>query len=59
MSANLKKSMGSAVVLVLFGIAALYGGAKSLVVLIPAALLIWYGGAPILRTGRNWPAERE
>ena len=30
----------------MFGLIALYGGEKSLVVLIPAALLVWYGTIP-------------
>lgn len=53
MSANSKKSMGWMVVLILLGVAALFGGAKWLVLLIPAATLVWYGAAPILRGGRN------
>jgi len=53
MSANSKKSMGWAVVLVLLGMVALYAGAKSLFVLVPAALLVWYGAKPILGSGRN------
>jgi hypothetical protein len=53
MSANSKKSMGSTVVLILLGMAALYGGSKWLSVLIPAALLVWYTARPMIRTGRN------
>lgn len=53
MSANSKKSMGSTVVLILLGMAALYGGSKWLGVLIPAALLVWYTARPLIRTGRN------
>lgn len=53
MSKNLKKSMGSTIVLILLGVIALFGGMKSLLVLIPAAILIWYGVAPTLRSGRN------
>jgi hypothetical protein len=53
MSANSKKSMGWAVVLILMGMAALYGGSKWLSLLIPAALLVWYTASPRLRTGRN------
>jgi len=49
----------SAVVLVVFGIAAFWGGTKTLVVLIPAALLIWFDGILMRRGGRNWPTERE
>jgi hypothetical protein len=53
MSVNLKKSMGWAVVLVLLGVLAIYAGAKSLIVLIPAAMLVWYEARPALRSGRN------
>jgi hypothetical protein len=53
MSADSKKSMGWTIVLVLLGVIALAGGVKWLVLLIPAAMLIWYGAAPILRSGRN------
>jgi hypothetical protein len=53
MSANSKKSLSSTVFLIVLGIAALYGGTKTLAVLIPAALLVWFGVGPILRSGRN------
>jgi len=53
MSTNSKKSMGWAVVLILLGMAALYGGEKWLSLLVPAALLVWYTAKPRLRTGRN------
>jgi hypothetical protein len=53
MSANLKKSMGWTIVLVILGMAALYGGSKWLSLLIPAALLVWFAAKPTLRTGRN------
>jgi hypothetical protein len=53
MSANWKKSMGWMVVLMLCGVAALFGGAKSLVVLVPAAALIWFGAGPMVKSGRN------
>ncbi len=45
--------MGWTVVLIILGMAALYGGAKWLTLLIPAALLVWYTAKPPLRTGRN------
>ena len=51
MSAENKKSVGWTVVLILLGVAALLGGVKWLTLVIPAALLIWYG--PVLRSGRN------
>jgi hypothetical protein len=53
MSENSKRSMSWMVVLILLGVAALFGGNKWLAVLIPAALLIWYGAGPMLRSGRN------
>jgi hypothetical protein len=53
MSANSKKSMGWTIVLLLLGMAALYGGSKWLSLLIPAALLVWFTAKLTLRTGRN------
>jgi hypothetical protein len=53
MSANTGKSMGWMIVLILFGVAALIGGVKWLVVLIPAATLVWFGAAPTLRNSRH------
>jgi hypothetical protein len=53
MSANLKKSMGWSILLILLGVVALYGGTESLVVLVPAATLVWYGARPVLPSGRN------
>jgi len=53
MSANSKKSMGSTIILILLGMAALYGGSHWLTVLIPLALLVWFTAKPRLRTGRN------
>jgi hypothetical protein len=54
MSAQSKKSIGWTTVLIVFGLAAIYVGTKLLVILIPAALLIWYGIAdPLLHNERN------
>ena len=53
MSAQSKKSLGWTIVLVVFGVAALYTGPGWLPILIPAAMLVWYGVAPVLRNGRN------
>lgn len=53
MSVDAKKSMGWTAVLILMGMAAIYGGSKWLALLIPAALLVWYAAKPRLRTGRN------
>jgi hypothetical protein len=52
MSTNSKKSLSSTILLIALGLAALVGGAKWLVFLVPAALLVWYTG-PRLRGGRN------
>lgn len=48
-----KKSLASTLLLILFGVAALVGGAKMLIVLVPAALLVWFGAAPMLGSNRN------
>ena len=53
MSVNRKKSISWTIVLVLLGMAALYGGTKWLSLLIPAAMLVWYAASPSLRGGRN------
>jgi hypothetical protein len=53
MSAESKKSLSSSIILMVMGVAALYAGPKWLTILVPAALLIWYGIGPMLRTGRN------
>jgi hypothetical protein len=53
MKTNAKKSIGWTVVLVMFGLVAMYGGETWLVVLIPAAMLVWYGAIPTLKSGRN------
>ena len=53
MSANSKKSLGGTIALLLFGLLALFGGIHWLTLLIPAAVLVWYGAAPTLRSGRN------
>jgi hypothetical protein len=52
-SAHSKKSLTWTLVLVILGMAALYGGSKWLTILIPAALLVWFTARPRLRTGRN------
>ena len=53
MSLNSKKSIGWSVILILLGVIAIYAGAESLIVLIPVAILVWYGARPVLRSGRN------
>jgi hypothetical protein len=59
MSMDSKKSIGFATVLIILGLIALFTGAKSLAVLIPAALLVWYGAGSALTSGRNWPKGRQ
>jgi hypothetical protein len=53
MNANWKKSISVTIALVVLGVAALYGGPKLLALVIPAAVLLWYGTGPILGSGRN------
>ena len=53
MSMESKKSVSFSIVLMLFGVFAMYAGLKSLIVLVPAAMLIWYEARPRLRSGRN------
>ena len=43
----------AAVALILLGIFVVLVGEKSLPVLIPAAVLVWYGAAPRPRSSRN------
>jgi hypothetical protein len=49
MSADSKKSMGWTAILVVLGVAALYASAKWLAILVPAAVLVWYGAGSLLR----------
>lgn len=53
MSVEAKKSYGSTLMLLVLGVVALYGGANWLVVLIPAAMLVWYAAGASWRTRRN------
>jgi hypothetical protein len=53
MSVQSRKSLGWTIVLMVLGVAALYGGPGWLAILIPAAMLVWYRVAPVLRSGRN------
>ena len=53
MSGFFKNSARGMLVLVALGVLALYAGPKSLFILIPTALLIWHGIAPVPRSGRN------
>jgi len=53
MNLNTKKSMGAMAALIILGVLVLLAGEKSLVVLIPAAVLVWYVANPQLRSRRN------
>lgn len=52
MTVNFQKSLRG-LVLVALGVLALYVGPKSLVLLVPAAGVIWWSAGPKLRSGRN------
>jgi len=47
------KSIGGTMLLICFGLVAMFGGEKWLVALIPAAMLVWYGTGSSLRRDRN------
>lgn len=53
MKMDWKKSIGPAMLLILLGVVALYGGAKTLALVIPLALLVWYGTSTVPGGGRN------
>ena len=54
MSAEAKKGYGSTLVLLMFGVLAFYGGARWLLVLVPAAVLVWYAAHDAsVRRSRN------
>jgi len=53
MSLNNKKSLGLSLLLILLGMIAMYEGFRSLIILVPAAVLVWYEAKPVLRGGRN------
>ena len=53
MTMHSKKSLGWTIVLIIFGLVALFGGVKWAILLIPAAMLVWYIAAPMLGSGRN------
>jgi hypothetical protein len=53
MKTDAKKSMGWALLLILLGVTALFAGVQSLILLIPAAVLVRYSAGPLPRRGRN------
>jgi hypothetical protein len=53
MTANSKRSMGWTIVLIILGMAALYGGSKWLSLLVPAAMLVWFTAKTSVGTGRS------
>jgi hypothetical protein len=52
-NANVRKTMAWAAALIVFGLLALIGGTKTLVLLLPAAAFVWYQSRPIVHSGRN------
>jgi hypothetical protein len=53
MSAEAKKEYGSTLALLAFGVMALYFGIHWLIVLVPAATLVWLNAKPVARSGRS------
>jgi len=47
------KSIGGTMLLIGFGLTAMFGGEKWLLALIPAAMLVWYGTGSAWRRDRN------
>jgi|HubBroStandDraft_3_1064219.scaffolds.fasta_scaffold555197_1 hypothetical protein len=50
---NSTKTMAWTAVLIVLGLLALIGGAKTLVLLLPAAAFVWHQARPIVYSGRN------
>ncbi len=50
---NSKRSIAAMIAFMLLGMLVLIAGQKSLLVVVPAAVLVWYGAAPKVRSGRN------
>lgn len=53
MSLENKKSIGLSFLLIVLGTTAMFVGLKSLIVLVPVAIFVWYEAKPSLRSGRN------
>lgn len=53
MNSLLTKPIFATMILILLGLAAMVEGYKSLFVIIPAAMLVWYSASLKLRSGRN------
>jgi len=53
MTTKSKKSKDWSLILVLLDVTVLFAGPHWLALLIPAALLVWYGAWPTLGAGRN------
>jgi len=51
MSADIKKAYRSALLMIFFGLLALYGGSRWLPLLVPAAALVWHATRPTLGRG--------
>jgi hypothetical protein len=50
---NLRKTMVWTTVLIVFGLVALIGGTKTLVLLLPAAAFVWYQARTVIHSGRS------
>jgi hypothetical protein len=54
MSTETKRGYGLTFAMIILGVLALYGGMRWLVVLVPAAILLWYASTrTVLTRGRN------
>ena len=59
MSKTAKKSMSSTIVLILLGVIALFAGMKSLIVLVPIAIAIWFStGSGLTKSGLTGSSMR-
>jgi hypothetical protein len=52
-SSSFQKTIGWTILLILLGVAAICGGTKWLIVLVPAAMLVWYGSRATVWSSRN------
>ena len=53
MTSHSKNTLIRGLLLILLGLIAIFAGTKSLILLIPAATLVWFEARPTLRGGRN------
>jgi len=52
-NANSRKTMAWTAALIVLGLLALIGGTKTLVLLLPAAVFVWYQARHMVHSGRN------